>query len=478
MELIPVIGLEMHAEMKSTTKVFSPASNNYNDISNSNVNKIDLAFPGILPRLNEECIKKAIEMSLILNCEIPDVFMFDRKNYYYPDLPKGYQITQSTKPIGTNGYINIDVDGKEIKVLIHDIHLEEDSASLDHYSYCSLIDYNRAGVPLLETVTEPCLHSKEEAVAFLDAMKNIFRYTDISDADSKKGQIRCDVNVSMMEKGSNILGTKVEVKNVNNINNVLNTIDYEIKRQTELILAGKKDEIVQETRRYDESTNTTITMRSKADAVDYKYFVEPNIPPYKITKELIEEIKEKIPVLPNEKKINYINKYNLSITDADIIIKDKDLSDYLDEMIKLGADVKTSANWIINQITDYINRENVNIKEIYITPVRLKYIIDQVILNKINNNQAKKLFETSLKEQKEPSILIKELGMEQINDIDKIKDIIENILDNNKAQIEQYKNGKTNMFDYFVGQVMKETKGKANPVLVKEILTLKLNSID
>ena len=467
MELIPVIGLEMHAEMKSTTKVFSPAENTYNDISNLHVNKIDMAFPGILPLANMECMEKAIEMALILNCNIPNIFMFDRKNYYYPDLPKGYQITQFNKPIGTNGYLTIDVDGEEKKVEILDIHLEEDSASLDHYSYFSLIDYNRAGVPLLETVTAPCLHSSKEAVAFLDTMKNIFRYTGISDADIKRGQIRCDVNVSMMEKGSKEFGTKVEVKNVNNIANVAATIEYEIKRQTELILAGRKDEIVQETRRYDESTNTTISMRSKADAIDYKYFVEPNIPPYKISEEMIKEIKTRIPILPNEKKLKYINELNLSSVEANIIVKDKDLSDYFDKLIDLGTDIKLSTNWVINQVTDYINNNDININEIYLTPERLKYIIDQVISNKISNKQAKELFNKSLELNREPNELIKELGMEQLNDSDELRTLIISLLDNNKTQVEEYKNGKTNMFQFFVGQVMKETKGKANPVMVK-----------
>ena len=476
MELIPVIGLEMHAEMKSTTKVFSPAENTYNDISNLHVNKIDMAFPGILPLVNMECMKKAIEMALILNCNIPNIFMFDRKNYYYPDLPKGYQITQFNKPIGTNGYLTIDVDGEEKKVEILDIHLEEDSASLDHYSYFSLIDYNRAGVPLLETVTAPCLHSSKEAVAFLDTMKNIFRYTEISDADIKRGQIRCDVNVSMMEKGSNEFGTKVEVKNVNNIANVAATIEYEIKRQTELILAGRKDEIVQETRRYDESTNTTISMRSKADAIDYKYFVEPNIPPYKISENLINEIKSRIPILPNEKKLKYINELNLSSVEANIIVKDKNLSDYFDKLIELGTDIKLSTNWVINQITDYINSNDININEIYLTPERLKYIIDQVISNKISNKQAKELFNKSLELNREPSELIKELGMEQLNDSDELRTLIISLLDNNKTQVEEYKNGKTNMFQFFVGQVMKETKGKANPVMVKEILTEEISN--
>lgn len=476
MELIPVIGLEMHCELTCTTKVFSPAKNSYTDLPNANVNKIDMAFPGILPRLNKECIDAAIEMALILNCKLPEYFIFDRKNYYYPDLPKGYQITQSTSPIGVNGSLKVDVDGEEKVIDITDIHLEEDSASLDHYSYVTTIDYNRAGVPLIETVTEPCMHSVNEAVSFLDTMKNIFRYTGISDADVKRGQIRCDVNVSMMEKDSNVLGTKVEVKNVNNITNVANTIEYEIKRQTDLILNGKKDEIIQETRRYDEATNTTISMRSKADAIDYKYFVEPNIPPYKITDTLIDTIKSKIPVLPNEKKLNYINKLNLNDVDATIIIKDKDISEYFDKLVELGTDAKLASNWVINQITDYINTTNTNIKELYLSPDKLKFIIDQVVGNKISNKQAKELFNKSLELNKDPETLIKELGMEQINNEGEIKDLIINILDNNTNQIEQYKNGKTNMFDYFVGQVMRISKGKANPVLVKEILTNELNN--
>ena len=475
MELIPVIGLEMHAEINSTTKVFSKGENTYNDISNNHVNKVDIALPGILPNLNKECMDKALEMALILKCDIPDVFIFDRKNYYYPDLPKGYQITQFTKPIGTNGKLTIEVDGKEKTIDILDIHLEEDSASLDHYSYFTLIDYNRAGVPLLETVTAPCMHSSSEAVAFLDTMKNIYRYTGISDADIKRGQIRCDVNVSMMEKGSKIFGTKVEVKNVNNITNVKNVIDYEIKRQTELILSGRKEEIVQETRRYDENTNTTISMRSKADAIDYKYFIEPNIPPYKITNEWINEIKSLIPVLPNEKKLRYINELGLSSNDANILVKDKYMSDYFDELINLGCDIKLSANWVINQITDYINSNDISIRNLYLTPDKLKIILDELVLDKINSKQAKELFNKSLETRRDPKDLIAELGMEQINDIGGLKEIIIKILDNSENQIKEYKNGRTNIYSYFVGQVMKETKGKANPKIINEILSEELN---
>ena len=424
MELIPVIGLEMHAEMNSTTKVFSKGENTFNDISNNHVNKVDMAFPGILPIINKECMDKALEMALILNCTISDEFIFDRKNYYYPDLPKGYQITQSTKPIGINGNLRVDINGKEKIIDILDIHLEEDSASLDHYSYFTLIDYNRAGVPLLETVTAPCMNSSEEAVAFLDTMKNIYRYTGISDADIKRGQIRCDVNVSMMVKGSNELGTKVEIKNVNNITNVKNTIDYEIKRQTELIESGRKDEIVQETRRYDEISNTTISMRSKVDAIDYKYFIEPNIPPYKICKEWIDSIKSTIPILPNEKKLKYINEYGLSNVDASIIVKEKDISDYFDKLVNLGADIKLSTNWLINQVNDYLNSNNININDLYLTPEKLKYILDELKLDKINSKQARELFNKSLELKKDPSILISELNMGQISDTESIKEII------------------------------------------------------
>ena len=307
-----VIGLEMHCEMKSNTKVFSSAKNSYSDIANINVNPVDMAFPGILPVLNKECVRKAIMAALILNCKVPEYMYFDRKNYYYPDLPKGYQITQLHDPVGVNGSIKIDCNGVTKEIKIHDIHLEEDAASMEHFSDVSLINYNRAGVPLLELVTEPCIESPEEAVAFLEEMRRIYQYADISEADTKKGQIRCDVNVSIMDKDSNELGTKVEVKNVNSFGNVYETIKYEIERQSKLKDEGRYDEVVQETRRFDEETGTTIRMRTKADAIDYKYFVEPNIPKFKIDSNLVEEIKKCIPVLPNERKIKYINEYGLS----------------------------------------------------------------------------------------------------------------------------------------------------------------------
>lgn len=470
-----VIGLEMHCEMKSNTKVFSSARNEFSELANINVRPVDMAFPGTLPVLNKECVRKAILASLILGCKLPEYMYFDRKNYYYPDLPKGYQITQMHDPVGINGSIAIDCEGKEKIVKIHDIHLEEDAASMDHFSDVSLINYNRAGVPLLELVTEPCLSSAEEAVAFLEEMRKIYQYADISEADTKKGQIRCDVNVSIMDEGSTELGTKVEVKNVNSFGNVFDTINYEIERQSKLKDEGRYDEVVQETRRFDEETGTTIRMRTKADAIDYKYFVEPNIPKYKIDKTWVEEIRKSIPELPRERKLKYINEYGLSEYDANIIIKTKDYADYYEECISLGIDKKQAANYLIVNIIAYLNKEAISLKDFYLKPIYLKQILDELEKGTISSKQAKEIFNKSLEEQKEPKNFISK-DNNQISDINTLNNIIDNIISNNINQVNAYKSGKTNLFDYFVGQVMKETKGKANPTITKEILKDKLDN--
>ncbi len=470
-----VIGLEMHCELKSNSKVFSSARNSYNEIANDNIRPVDMAFPGTLPVVSKECIKKALMMSMVLSCKQPEYMYFDRKNYYYPDLPKGFQITQMHNPVGTDGKIIIECNGYEKEVLIHDIHLEEDAASLDHLYDVSLIDYNRAGVPLLELVTEPCLNSADEAVAFLETMRRIYQYCDVSEADSKKGQIRCDVNVSIMEEDATELGTKVEVKNINSFGNVYEAINYEIKRQTELKEAGRYDEVEQETRRFDEESGTTIRMRSKVDAIDYKYFVEPNIPKYKIDKAWLLEIREEIPMLPRERKNMYINDFNLSEYDASIIIKEKDYADYFEECVKLGIDAKTSANWLTVQIIAYLSKHDITLKEFYLKPTLLKQIIDEQVKGTISSKQAKEIFFKALDEEKEPKSFISK-DSAQITDRGELESIIDNILANNQNQIEQYKNGKTNLFDYFVGQVMKETRGKANPVITKEILKDRLDN--
>ena len=400
---------------------------------------------------------------------------FDRKNYYYPDLPKGFQITQMHDPVGVDGNIIIECDDYEKNVLIHDIHLEEDAASLDHYYDTSLIDYNRAGVPLLELVTEPCLSSAEEAVAFLETMRRIYQYCGVSEADTKKGQIRCDVNVSIMDPDATELGTKVEIKNINSFGNVYDAIIYEVKRQSELKDAGRYDEVVQETRRFDEETGTTIHMRSKVDAIDYKYFVEPNIPKYKIDKKWLDEIRKDITMLPRERKNKYINEYGLSEYDANIIIKEKEYADYFEKCISLGMDKKQAANWLIVQIIAYLNKYEITLQDFYLTPEYLNQIISELDKGTISSKQAKEIFFKSLEENKEPKNFISKENS-QISDINTLNNIIDNIISNNINQVNAYKSGKTNLFDYFVGQVMKETKGKANPTITKEILKDKLDN--
>lgn len=467
-----VIGLEMHAEMKSTTKVFSPSSNVYNKMANVNINEIDLAFPGFMPSLNEECVKKAVEMALILKCDVAKYMIFDRKNYYYPDLPKGYQITQNTRPVGINGNLDVSLNGSKFNVEILDIHLEEDAAALDHLPTFSLIDYNRAGVPLLETVTAPCMHSADEAIAFLETMCRIYKYTGISEADTKKGQIRCDVNVNLMDDNGNYITPKVEIKNVNSLANVKLAILYEEKRQLESL--KNNEPLYQETRRFDESSGTTIHMRSKADAIDYKYFVEPNIPPYEITDDFIENIRKTIPVLADIRKDNYMNNLCLDEYNANILIKDINIANYFEKCVEVGIKPIIAANFINGIITSYINEKDININDFYLKPEYLKQINDAKESGILSSKGVKEVFYKSLEEKEEPKNFISKEDA-QVSDENLIESIIDNILSSHEKEITEYKNGRTNIFDFFVGQVMKETRGKANPIITKDLLHKKLD---
>ena len=462
-----VIGLEVHCEVKTESKNFSRSRNTYSEYPNENIDPVDIGLPGILPVANKEAFRRSLKMALALNCPTPKIVQFDRKNYYYPDLPKGYQITQETNPVGRNGYVMINVDGEDIRVDIDNIHLEEDTASLDHFGTYSLIDYNRSGVPLLETVTTPCMHSAKEAVAFLEALKGIFLYTGVSEARTDRGQMRCDVNVSLMEEDATEFGTKVEMKNINSFNNVKLAIEYEIKRQSEILQSGGK--VIQETRRFDDEDLKTYSMRSKVDAVDYKYYIEPNIPPIKIEDSWIEEIKAEIPMLQFERVEKYMNEYGLSRYDSEIIVKDKRLSDYYEETITLGADPKISANWITSVILGYLNKYELAITDIYLTPKMLVELIKMVEDGKISSKQSKQVFFKCLEESKEPAKIVKELGMTQITDDKTIRDIVVKVLDERPDLIEDHRKGK-NTFDYFVGQVMKATRGQANPSITAKII--------
>ena len=459
------IGLEVHCEVKTNSKNFSSAKNAYSEYPNENIDTVDIGLPGILPVANKEAFRKSLMMALALNCKTPDVVMFDRKNYYYPDLPKGYQITQMEKPVGVDGYVMINVNGEDKKIGIHDIHLEEDTASMEHFSDYSLLDYNRAGVPLLETVTTPCIHSVEEAIAFLEALKGIFLYTGVSDARTDRGEMRVDVNLSLSKDDT--LGTRTEMKNLNSFNTVKLAIETEIKRQTEVLESGGV--ILQETRRFDEEKMETIAMRSKVDAVDYKYYIEPNIPPIKIDDSWIEEIKKDIPMLQYDRIEKYMNEYELSRYDSTIIVKDKSVSDYFEETIKLGCNPKSSANWITSVILGHLNKNDLKINEIYLTPKMLVELINMVDSGKISSKQSKEVFTKCLEDSIEPSKVVKELGMTQITDDKTIRDIVVKVLDEHPDLIEDHRKGK-NTFDFFVGQVMKATRGQANPGMTANII--------
>ena len=472
------IGLEMHCECSETkTKVFSPAKNAYSEIPNENVVAIDMGFPGILPLVNKEAVRMSIMMSSILNARIPEYMYFERKNYYYPDLPKGYQITQNPPEecVGNGGFIDIErEDGTKFRVEIDNFHLEEDTARSTHLYDTTTMNYNRACAPLFELVTKPCIHSADDAVTFLEYIKAIYQYCGISEADSKKGQIRCDVNISISDD-EKTLGTKVEVKNVNSFSGVRDTINYEIKRQSELKDAGRYNEVVQETRRWDEDSLTTKTMRSKEDAEDYKYFVEPNIPKFKLDPNWVKEIQDSIPELPYERRDKYINNYDLSYTDAKILVKNKDVADYFEECINLGISPKDACNWVNVNIIAYMNKYELDIKDIYLTPKMLKFILDNISNGTISSKQAKEVFFKVLDEKKEPSNYISKENA-QISDISELEKIIDDIINVSPSQVEQYKSGKDKLFEFFVGQVMKNTKGKANPVITKEILHKKLDN--
>lgn len=461
-----IIGLEVHCELKTNSKNFSNAKNTYTHTPNINVAPVDLGLPGILPVVNKEACRKALLTAMALNCETPDEIIFDRKNYYYPDLPKGYQITQVTKPFGRNGHVSFYVNGKIKTVDIHQLHLEEDTASLEHCSNYSLIDYNRSGIPLMEIVTEPCIYSADEAVRFLETLRNIFLYCEVSEAKSDKGQMRCDVNISLMKDTDTEFGTKVEMKNINAFTSVKAAIEYEIKRQTEILERGEK--VIQETRRIDED-GKTYSMREKVDAVDYKYYIEPNIPPIKIENSWIEEIKKDIPMLQYERIQKYMEEYGLSRYDSDIIVKDKKVSDYFEETIELGVNPKSSANWLTSVILGYLNKYELSITDLFLTPSMLVELISMVDEGKISSKQSKQVFFKCIEDNIEPKEVVKKLGMTQITDDKTIRDIVVKVLDERPDLILDHRKGK-NTFDYFVGQVMKATRGQANPGVTASII--------
>ena len=370
-----VIGLEVHCELTTKTKNFSGAPNKFSEYPNEYVSTVDLGLPGILPVANKEACRKALLTAMALHCETPDEIIFDRKNYFYADLPKGYQITQNKKPMGVNGYLDIRTNGIVKRIYIHDLHLEEDTASLEHFPKYSLINYNRSGVPLIEIVTEPCLSSADEAVQFFEDLRDVFLYLGVSEAKSNYGQMRCDVNISLMEEGATTLGTKVEMKNINAIGNIRAAIEYEIKRQSEILLKGEK--VVQETRRIGED-GKTYSMREKVDSVDYKYFVEPNIPAISISDDLLYELKEELPALKLDRFLKYAEKYKISEYDANVLSKNRKVSDYFEEILSYGSDIELSVNFVTTTILGTLNKLEISLEDLFITPRMLSDVINFV----------------------------------------------------------------------------------------------------
>lgn len=466
------IGLEVHVELNTKSKMFSPSVNLYDKSINTNISVIDFAFPGTLPTVNKEAVNKAISLAVALNTDISPYLMFDRKNYYYPDLPKGFQITQMTKPLGKNGYLEIISEEGSKKVFIHQIHIEEDAASLDHKDNYSVINYNRVGVPLVEIVTEPCIESVDEAINFLETLRNVIRYLNISDADQTKGQIRCDVNVSLRREESDELGVRAEVKNVNSFQSVREAITYEIERQTECL--NNNIVIKRETRRYLPDDKKTYSLREKADALDYKYYVEPNIPKLDIEPSLIKLIESNMIVLPTDRMKKYINDYELSYKEAKTLVREKEISDLFDGTVNLGSNPKEASNWITMKLTEYLNKNTLEFSEINVTPEMLNELISLINNKIISNEQAKKVFEIMISESKMPKLIVKELGMEQITDEEEITKFINDVLDNNIDAVNTYKSGKTNIVGFLMGQVLKRSGGKINPGLANKILNIEI----
>lgn len=467
-----VIGLEVHCELTTKSKNFSSAPNVFSEYPNENVATVDLGLPGILPVANKEACRKALKTAMALHCETPEEVIFDRKNYFYADLPKGYQITQNTKPMGINGYLDIMVDGKVKRVDIHDLHLEEDTASLEHFPKYSLIDYNRSGVPLIEIVTEPCLSSADEAVTFFEDLRDVFLFLGVSEAKSNYGQMRCDVNISLMEEGSTTLGTKVEMKNINATASIRQAIEYEIKRQSELLLKGEK--VVQETRRIGED-GKTYSMREKVDALDYKYFIEPNIPSTPITDDLKYELQQEIPELKLERYLKYIAEYKIDEYNAEILSKNRKISDYFEEVLSYGSDIELSVNFVTSTVLGTLNKLEIEIDEFFITPKMLSEVIKLVHDGKISLDHARKILYEAIEKKQDPNELIAKQNLHQINDEGELLELITKIMDENKEIVRQYvEDGNMSAINFFIGQTMKQSNRQANPNKSKEIITQEL----
>jgi aspartyl-tRNA(Asn)/glutamyl-tRNA(Gln) amidotransferase subunit B len=465
-----VIGLEVHVELKTESKIFCGCKTTFGAPPNTNVCPICMGHPGTLPVLNEQAVNLALRAALALNCRINTESKFDRKNYFYPDLPKGYQISQYDKPIGEHGYIEIDVNGERKRIGITRVHLEEDAGKSMHAPDGShtLVDYNRTGVPLIEIVSEPDIRSPEEARLYLEALKSIMQYCDISDCRMEEGSLRCDANISLRPVGADKFGQKTELKNMNSFRNVQKGLEYEVERQTQILLSG--GEVTQETRRFDEATQTTVSMRSKEEAHDYRYFPEPDLVKLQIDDAWLEKVRQTLPELPLAKRERYINELGLPEYDAGVLTADKSVAAYFEAVVAEGADAKTASNWVMTDLLGYLKAAEKDITDSPITPKQLAGLIAEVASGKISIKQAREVFKVMTETGKDASTLIAELGMEQISDEGALVAIVDEVIAANPKSVEDYRGGKERALGALVGQVMKATKGKANPAVVNKLI--------
>ena len=469
-----VIGLETHVQLSTKTKLFSRASTTFGASPNTNVNLVDCGLPGVLPSVNKEAFYKAIRFGMAINAQINQTSIFDRKNYFYADLPKGYQITQMDLPIVLGGSIEI-VSEKLVKTInITRAHLEEDAGKSihDEYDGFSAIDLNRAGTPLLEIVSEPEISSAKEAVAYMKAMHQLVTYLDVSDGNMAQGSLRCDANVSIRKKGFKELGTRTEIKNINSFKFIEKAINFEIKRQIKILEKGEK--VVQETRLYDSSKDETRPMRSKEFANDYRYFPEPDLLPVVISDEEIKKIKDEFPELPNEKEIRFQKQFELSAYDAQIIASSKSMADFFEKTAKQTKNYPLLSNWLIGEVSAYLNKELIEINESKLSVENVATLINRIDDQTISGKIAKTIFEEMCINGASPDDIIESQGLKQISDDGAIEEIIDTVIKDNAAQVEAYLQGKDKLFGFFVGQVMKLTQGKANPKAVNTILKEKL----
>ncbi|MGL5064618.1 MAG: Asp-tRNA(Asn)/Glu-tRNA(Gln) amidotransferase subunit GatB [Microcoleus sp.] len=481
-----IIGLETHCQLSTNTKIFSSSSTEFGVAPNTNIDPICMGMPGVLPVLNQKVLEYAVKAGLALNCEIARYSKFDRKQYFYPDLPKNYQISQYDLPIAINGWLEIELIDKagnpiRKKIGITRLHMEEDAGKLVHGgsdrlsgSTYSMVDYNRAGVPLIEIVSEPDLRSGAEAAEYGQELRRIVRYIGVGDGNMQEGSLRCDVNISVRPVGRKEFGTKVEIKNMNSFNAIERAIDYEIERQIQALENGER--IVQETRLWDEGKQRTFSMRIKEGSSDYRYFPEPDLPPIQVTKSQLDQWESQLPELPSQKRERYETQLGLSAYDARVITDDKSVADYFERAIAAGAPAKQAANWVMGDITAYLKNEKLAITEIPFQPTELAELISLIDAGTISGKIAKDILPELLLKGGSPQKLVESKGLIQISDTGAIDRAIDAVLAANPKELEQYRGGKTKLLGFFVGKVMKETGGRADPKLTNELLTKKLNA--